>query len=74
MLIFLLFVSAGVLFGDAFSPWVIADILPSGVILNVPAFTWGRDQLNQEETDETARIAAVRIHVERVIGWIKNYP
>ena len=35
-------------------------------------FKRGRDQLNPEETDETARTAAVRIHVERAIGQIKN--
>ena len=38
----------------------IADILPSGVTLIIPTFKGRRDQLNLEETDETARIAAVR--------------
>ena len=51
----------------------IADILPSGVTLNVPPFKGRRDQLNPEETDETARIADVRMHVECAIGRIKNY-
>ena len=37
----------------------IADILPSGATLNIPLFKGGRDQLNPEETDETAKIAAV---------------
>ena len=37
----------------------IADILPSGVTLNIPPFKGGRDQLNPEKTDETARIAAL---------------
>ena len=50
----------------------IADILPSGVTLNIPPFKGARNQLNPEETDETARIAAVRIHVEHAIGRIKN--
>ena len=51
----------------------IADILPSGVTLNILPFKGGTDQLNPEETDETARIVAVRIHVEHAIGRIKNY-
>ena len=51
----------------------IADILPSGVTLNIPLFKGGRGQLNKKETDETARIAAVRKHVEYAIGRIKNY-
>ena len=50
----------------------IADILPSGVTLNIPPFKGARNQLNPKETDETARIAAVRIHVEHAIGRIKN--
>ena len=44
-----------------------------GVTLNILPFKGGRGQLNPEETDETARIAALRIHAERAIGWIKNY-
>ena len=50
----------------------IADILPSGVTLNIPPFKGARNQLNPKETDETARITAVRIHVEHAIGRIKN--
>ena len=38
----------------------IADVLPSGVTLNIPPFKGGRDQLNPEEADETAEIAAVK--------------
>ena len=48
-------------------------MLPSGVSLNIPSFKGGRDQINAEETDETAKIAAVRIHAERAIRRIKNY-
>ena len=51
----------------------IADILPSGVTLNIPPSIGRREQVNPEETDETARIAAKRIHVERAILRIKNY-
>ena len=51
----------------------IANILPFGVTLNIPTFKGGRGQLSPEETDEMARIAAVRTHVELAIGQIKNY-
>ena len=51
----------------------IADILLSGVTLNIPPSKRERDQLNPEETDEIARIAAVRIYVECHIGRIRNY-
>ena len=39
----------------------IADILPSGVSLNIPACKGGQDQLNPEETDKTARTATMRM-------------
>ena len=51
----------------------IADILPSGVTLNIPTYKGGTEQLNLDETDETVRIAAVRIHVERAIDQIRKY-
>jgi len=51
----------------------IEDILPPGVHLNLPPFKGTREQLSAKEVEETARIASVRIHVERAIGRIKNY-
>ena len=51
----------------------ISNILPPGVSLNIPPFKGTRIQLTAEETEETARIAAVRIHVERAIGRVKNF-
>ena len=51
----------------------IADILLSGVSLSIPPFKGGRDQLNPEVTDETARTAALRLHVDCAIGRIKNF-
>lgn len=51
----------------------IRDILPAGVMLNMPPFLAGRDQLTAAETEETMTIASVRIHVERAIGLIKTY-
>ena len=52
---------------------VMADRGFDGVTLNIPPFKGSRSQLTATETEETARIAAVRIHVERAIGRIKNY-
>ena len=51
----------------------IRDILPDGVMLNMPPFLAGRDQLTATETEETMTTASVRIHVERAIGRIKTY-
>lgn len=51
----------------------IESILPPGVKLNIPPFKGERAQLSAEEVIETHHIAAVRIHVERAIGRIKNY-
>ena len=48
----------------------IADILPDGVLSNIPPFKGSRPQLTDEDT---VRIAAIRTHVERAIGRIKNY-
>ena len=51
----------------------IQDLLPAGVNLNLPPYKGQRDQLTAEEAEETAKIASVRIHVERAIGRVKNY-
>eukprot|EP00794_Sanderia_malayensis_P011613 gene11612-biopygen9279 len=48
----------------------IQDILPPGVTLNIPPFKGTRAQLTAKETEETACIASVRIHVERAIGRV----
>jgi hypothetical protein len=44
-----------------------------GVDLNIPPFMEGRGKLPAAEVLEGRKIASVRIHVERVIGRIKNY-
>ena len=51
----------------------IADDLPSGVTLNIPAFLNGNDLLTLEEETSTRKIASARVHVERAISRIKNY-
>ncbi|XP_049524146.1 uncharacterized protein LOC119453496 isoform X2 [Dermacentor silvarum] len=40
--------------------------------LHIPAFTRGKKQLSAEEVESTRKLANVRIHVERVIGLIRN--
>ena len=43
--------------------------------LYIPAFTRGKPQLSAKEVEETRRIANVRIHVEHVIGLVRQkYP
>ena len=43
-----------------------------GTTLNIPAFTRGKSQLSPKEVVDTRRIANVRIHVERVIGSVRQ--
>ena len=40
--------------------------------LKIPAFTRGKKQLHPSELEYSRGIAAVRIHVERVIGLVRN--
>ena len=46
--------------------------LNSGSELITPAFTRGKKQPSAREIESTRKIASVRIHIERVIGLIKN--
>lgn len=43
-----------------------------GASLCVPAFTKGKDQLSAAEVEKTRNIANVRIHVERIIGCVRQ--
>ena len=53
--------------------FMIADLLePLGVDLNIPPQKL-LPQLTESELVETRRIASVRIHVERIIGRLKQY-
>ena len=38
----------------------------------IPAFTRGKSQLSAKEVEVSRKIASVRIHIERVIGLLKN--
>lgn len=40
--------------------------------LHLPAYTKGKKQLSPEDVERTRKLANVRIHVERVIGLIRN--
>ena len=44
-----------------------------GVELNMPPFMEGRTQLSADEVLSGRKIASVRVHVERVIGRVKNF-
>jgi hypothetical protein len=43
-----------------------------GASLAIPAFTKGKSQLSQFEVEKSRQLARIRIHVERVIGMLKN--
>ena len=40
--------------------------------LIIPAFTKGKSQLSAEEVEKSRQLASVRIHIERVIGVMRN--
>ena len=40
--------------------------------VEIPAFTRGKKQLSMQEVEYSRRISKVRIHVEGVIGLLKN--
>ena len=43
-----------------------------GASLCIPTFTKGKDQLSEAEVEKTRSIANVRIHVERIIGSVRQ--
>ena len=43
-----------------------------GAMLNIPVFTKGKAQLPAVDVEETRKLANVRIHVERVIGAVRQ--
>ena len=48
------------------------DIALRGAKLIIPAFTRGKTQLSQKDVEMSKQLSKVRIHVERVIGLMKN--
>lgn len=52
----------------------IQDLLAEKMVaLNIPPFLGDKLQLSARQVEETHRIAAIRIHVERAIGRIKSF-
>ena len=43
-----------------------------GATFQIPAFTKGKDQLSAIDIEKTRNIANIRIHVERVIGSVRQ--
>ena len=51
----------------------VADSLAlQGATLDIPAFTRGRDQLSPDDVEATRKLANVRIHVEQIIGAVRQ--
>ncbi len=48
------------------------DIAIHSAHLEIPAFTRGKKQLMQREVEQSREFCSVQIHVERVIGVLKN--
>ena len=48
------------------------DVAVNGAKLEIPAFTRGKKQLTQREFELSKQLSMVRIHVERIIGLLKN--
>jgi hypothetical protein len=51
---------------------VAESVAMKGATLNIPAFTRGKPQLPASDVESTRKIANVRIHVERVIGMVRQ--
>lgn len=52
--------------------FLIHDLLPTNVHLNIPPFL-STPQFTPAQVEKTQNIAQARIHVERVIGKVKNF-
>lgn len=48
------------------------DMAVYGANLAIPSFTCGKEQLSQREVEKLKQLSRVRIHIERVIGLVKN--
>ena len=51
---------------------IIDDMLIHGAKLELPSFTKGKKQLPKNEVETLQQLSRVRIHVEHVIGAMKN--
>lgn len=48
------------------------DLAIHGAKLEIPAFTRGKQQLSQRDVELSKQLSRVRIHMEKVIGLLKN--
>ena len=48
------------------------DVAVHGAKLEIPAFTQRKKQLTQREVELSKQLSMLRIHVERIIGLLKN--
>ena len=53
--------------------FLIHDLLPNNIYLNLPAFLSGKTQFTKNEAIFSRKIAGCRIHVERAIERLRNY-
>ena len=53
--------------------FIVEDLLPFGVSMNIPPFLRSKGQMSPQEVVETQSIASLHIHVERGINKIKNF-
>ena len=53
--------------------FLIHDLLPKNVFLNLPAFLCGKTKFSKNEAIFSRKIAGCRIHVERAIERLRNY-
>ena len=51
---------------------IVDDLAIRGAKLEIPSFTKGKKQLSRMEVEISRQISCVRIHVERVIGLLRN--
>ena len=49
------------------------ELASRGAELMIPAFLKGKHQLSAREVETSRNMSRVRIHVERMMGWLKNF-
>ena len=53
--------------------FMIHDLIPKNVFLNLPPFLLGKSQFTKSEAIFTWKISGCRIHVEQAIERLRNY-
>ena len=54
--------------------FTIKDLLPLGILLNLPPFLGGSSQMPAEDVVKTQEITCLRIHIKLAINKIKKFP